>query len=569
MPATTRRFPLLRGERLLLVLLVLYVGLLSALPLLRLVVEALAPGGDGAFLGVLRESWSSRAVRRAFSNTVTASVGSVAISAALGTALALCLTLARVRWRVAATFLVLSPLLIPSQIMALAWIELIGAVTPLLSSLGLAPARGPNPLYSGWGIALLMGIEHMPFVFLAVRASLAFLPQDLVEAARVAGARRGRILARIVLPLAAPAILAGSILAFAAAVGNFGVPALLGIPGRFPMLTTLIYQRLNGFGVSMMGQVAALALILMALAGAALLVRALLLRRLSVPVAAGARLNPMAEAGWANAGASALVWICVVLIAIAPMAALVTASLTPAVGVRLSAETATLVNYASAVFGSATVRRAFGNSFWLSLAAAGIATLVAVPFAYLSAMRKSTPARVLSGIADMPFVMPGTVFALAMILVFLRPLPLVGVSIYGTATILLIAYAARFLPIVLRPTGAALEAVEPALDEAGRMLGAGLWRRLTLIVAPAAAPAAVAGGLLVFMTAFNELTVSALLWSSGVETVGVMIFSLQYEGNSTGAAALSVLSILFVLVLALFVDALRPRLPAGTLPWRD
>ena len=87
-----------------------------------------------------------------------------------------------------------------------------------------------------------------------------------------------------------------------------------------------------------------------------------------------------------------------------------------------------------------------------------------------------------------------------------------------------------------------LEVAGVTLDEAGRILGARIGRRITRIVAPLMAPSAIAGALLVFMTAFNELTVSSLLWSSGVETIGVMIFSLQYEGNSPAAAAVSTAS---------------------------
>ena len=65
------------------------------------------------------------------------------------------------------------------------------------------------------------------------------------------------------------------------------------------------------------------------------------------------------------------------------------------------------------------------------------------------------------------------------------------------------------------------------------------------------------------------MTVSALLWSAGHETIGVQIFSMQYEGNSTAAAAISVLALALVAGLALLVDRLGRRgLPEGTLPWR-
>ena len=556
------------GERALLIGLALYVVALGVWPLGRLMAEALGAGPDGAPFGLIAEAAQSRSVRRALRNTLAASIGSVVVSLALGVTLALVTALLDLRGRAAMTFLILTPLLVPSQIMALAWIELLGSTSPVLAPLGLAPPPGTtNPLYSAGGIAWLMGIEHMPLVFLSVRAGLAGLPADLVDAARVAGAGTGRVLARIVLPLAVPGAAAGAILAFAAAVGNFGVPALLGIPGRYPMLTTLIYQRLNGFGPSVIGQVAVLALLLVLLAGAALLVHALLVRR-AVPVErSGPRLAPFAL-GRARPAAEALVWLALAALAVLPVAALLGTALSPALGVPLSPETATLANFERTLGGNATVRRAFVNSFLLSFAAAVVSAVVALALAYLAALRRHRAARALSPLADAPFVVPGTVLALAYILVFLPPLPLVGVSIYGTAAILLLAYLARFLALASRPVGAAMAAFEPALDEAAQVLGAGALRRLALIAAPMAAPAAAAGAVLVFITAFNELTVSALLWSSGVETVGVMVFSLQYEGNSTAAAALAAASIAFVLALALALDRLGRGLPAGTLPWR-
>jgi len=557
------------GEHLLVALLALYVVALGLWPLLRLFAEAFGANDAGDSFGLIRDGLSSRATHRAFGNTVYASAGSVVVSAVLGVALALAMGMLRLRGRVAMTFLILAPLLIPSQIMALAWIELMGSSSPILGPLGLAPAPGQtNPMYSAGGIIALMGIEHMPLVFLAVRAALAALPEDLVEAARIAGAGRGRILARVVLPLVAPAAASGAILAFAAAVGNFGVPALLGIPGRFSMLTTLIYQRLNGFGPAVIGQVAVLALLLVALAGAALALRALLVRR-AVPVDRGGRpLQPLELGRW-RLPVEAGLWALLVVIAVLPMLALLGTALSPALGVPLTLQTLTFANFTDTLLTNATIRRAFANSSWLSLAAAVISALVALGIGYMAAQRRHMLARRLLWLTDAPFVVPGTVLALAYILVFLPPLPGTGLSIYGTSTILLLAYLARFLPLVLGPATVAMAGTEPALDEAARIVGAGLLTRIARITAPMAAPSLVAGAVLVFLTAFNELTLSALLWSSGVETVGVMVFSLQYEGNSTGAAALSAASVGFVLALALALDRLAGWLPPGTLPWRS
>jgi iron(III) transport system permease protein len=69
------------------------------------------------------------------------------------------------------------------------------------------------------------------------------------------------------------------------------------------------------------------------------------------------------------------------------------------------------------------------------------------------------------------------------------------------------------------------------------------------------------------MAAFNELTLSALLWSTGVETLGVVVFFLQYEGNSPAAAALASVVVAVTLLLAAIVDLAGRRLAPGAVPW--
>ena len=553
------------GEHLLVSLLFLYVAATTLWPLARLFASAFQPGEDGTPLGLMIATLSSRSTLRALSNTLQTSLLSVVISAALGLGLAFAVSLLKLRTRVALTFLILMPLIVPSQTMALAWIELFGAQSPILKPLGLAPPPGTtNPLYSTGGIALVMGIEHMPLVFIAVRAALRALPADLVEAARILGIPPRRIGTGIVLPIVMPSVLAGSLIAFTAAIGNFGVPALLGIPGRISVLTTLIYQRLNGFGPAAAGQVATLALVLAAMAALAIILRNVVTTRVAVPLPAGAPFVPRRPAP----AIEILLWIVVLFLSLVPLAALTMTALLPAIGVAFGPDTVSLDQF-RAVLANDTVRRAFANSLMLAAVTAGISMLVAVPLAFLSVRRKHPLLRLLDIVIEAPWVVPGTVVALGMILAFLKPLPIIGISIYGTMAILVTAYLARFLPLVLRPVAAAAQSVDPSLDEAARVTGAGLFRRILSIFLPGILPAAAAGAILVVMTALNELTLSALLWSSGTETIGVMIFALQYEGNSTAAAAVAVLSTLLVLLLAAIATTASLKLPRGTLPWVD
>jgi iron(III) transport system permease protein len=69
------------------------------------------------------------------------------------------------------------------------------------------------------------------------------------------------------------------------------------------------------------------------------------------------------------------------------------------------------------------------------------------------------------------------------------------------------------------------------------------------------------------MTAFNELTVSALLWSSGSETVGVVVFNLDDGGYTVLASAMAMLTVIAIVALMLAGSAFSRWMPRGLLPW--
>jgi iron(III) transport system permease protein len=133
----------------------------------------------------------------------------------------------------------------------------------------------------------------------------------------------------------------------------------------------------------------------------------------------------------------------------------------------------------------------------------------------------------------------------------------------------LLAYVARVLVLALRPVSAAFAQLDPALDDAAAAAGARFGTRLRTVSLPLLAPAAAAGAILVFLTALNEITVSALLWSSGSETLGVIVYSLQEGGDSPLAAAVSVVAVGVVVLAMAGLTLLARRLPRGALPWTD
>jgi iron(III) transport system permease protein len=528
---------------------------IGAVPLLRLLAEALGGSAVAVALGdpaIWRAAWRSLGV----------SLAAAALATAIGGALAWALLLRGLPWRGLFLVLAVMPALVPAQIMALGWIKASGPASPLLLALDLAPPIGtPNPVYGVGGITILLAVQGAPLVMLAVAALLRRVPGEVVLAARGLGATPEAALRRAVWPLLAPGLLAGAGLAYVAALGNFGVAALLGIPARFTLLPVLIWQRLSSGGAASLEQAAALAVLLAVMAAPALLLQALAARRMPAAGRQAYAALPLPAAARGVVLAIVAAYLAVVLLV--PVAALLAGALVPAVGMELSAATLTWRHFATALAPGAHTSAAFGNSLLLSFGAALVLAMVALPIAL--AMR-ARAVRAASAATDLPYALPGACTGVAAILVVLS-LP-GGGAIYGTLGLILFAYLTRFQALALRPVAAAAARLDPTLDEAARGMGAGPLRRLLRVHLPPLAPALAAGGILVALTAVNEVTVSSLLYGPGTQTLGVLVFGLQESGQSPLASAVSCLALLLMATLMAAATLAARRLPAGTLPWR-
>ncbi|WP_245295647.1 ABC transporter permease [Rhizobium rhizosphaerae] len=555
----------LSGPWILTAFVLVVVACLTLLPIGRLFMVALAPGGALDLTEFLARIARPSAWRATLNTVDTAFFGACA-ALALALPLTLAVALTNVPGRLALGYCIILPLMIAPQVTAIAWLHLFGPSSTLLHLVGLAPAPGArNPMLGRGGIILLYAVQHAPIVFIALRAGLAQVPRDLIEAARASGARPLRVLATVILPLIRPYLAAGFSLAFISGIGNFGIPALLGLPVNYLTLSTLIYQKLSSSGPDVLPDVAALSIIVTVATLVGIGLQRLATGGKPARMTAGPAFH-FALGRWRLPVALAA-WGVILLTLVLPALALIVTSLIPAFGVPLGWSTVTLDNYVEVLWRQASTTRAFVNSFLLSSTAALLLAGFALPLGWLMMRWPRRVATAVGGAIDLPYAIPGIVLAIAAILLFLKPLPLIG-SLYATPWIILIAYLMRFLALAGKPVSTALAQIPPALDEAAAASGARPLRRLTTISAPLAAPAAIAGALLVFMSAFNELTVSALLWSSRHETLGVVLFSLEEAGLGTQAAAIAVTSLLVVIVTLGLIDRLGRRLPPGVLPWR-
>jgi iron(III) transport system permease protein len=550
-------------------LLIVVIALLSLLPSLQLLASALLDWRLGSHSSLGRVLSNPTTWVALWNSLYTSGLGAL-LSLLLGSLFAFCLGLMNIRGRQAWAFLFMLPMMIPPQVTALSWLQLFGPGSVLLNSLGLAPGFGsPNPLYSAEGIAFLLGIQHAPLVFLTLRTQLQSLPQEQIEAARLNGASLGRVFIDIILPLCRPALWAGAALAFVSALGNFGIPAMLGIPISYFVLPVYIYQTLSSFGPSMLNEVASLSVLMGVLAVAIVTLQGIMQRRYALPLIGMAGRAASFAAGKRRLAVEILLAIVLGGMLVAPLLALITTSLVPTLGVPLNGDTLTFTAWRAIFDEHSATWRALTNSMLLSVGAAALLMALSLPLAWLLVRRPSRPLRWLHSLIDIPYTLPGVVLAIACILLFARPLPLLNVSLSGTLTIIFFAYLARFLTVCLKPVHTSMLQLDPAMEEAASLAGADASRRLRHIVLPLLAPAAFAGALLVFLTAVNELTVSALLWSAGKETLGVVIFNLDESGDKVMASAISVLVVMLVAAVMLLLGALGRYLPKGVIPWQS
>ena len=540
---------------------------LTLAPVLRLFVEGVTDqDAVGLSLAgeVLRQPSTLSALKHSL---VTAGFGTL-VSVVLGSAFAFLVALTDLRAKAALVFCLMIPMMIPPQITALSWTQIMGPSSVLLKTLGLAPPLGsPQPLYSAQGIILLLGIQHMSIIFLTLRAGLRAIPQEVVEAARISGARGLRTWWQVVMPLTLPSLAAGTAITFVTALGNFGIPAMLGIPAGYATLPTLVYQKLAGMGTSVLAEVSILAMLIGAVAVTGILTQRFFQSRQRVYLV-GATSRPLAiPLGAARLPVEVLLWAVVCTILVLPMFGLLATSLVPAYGVPLRLDTVTLQAWTEVLLRQPVTTRAFANSFGLAIGAAAVLMLLCLPLAWLMERNPTRLSRLFDSLLDLPYALPGVVLSIAMILLLIK-LPFTDATLYGTIWIIFFAYLARFFAVMFRPVQASLKQLDPAMGEAAQSVGASLFQRLRDVIVPLSAPAAAAGAILVFLTAFNELTVSALLWSSGTETLGVVIFNLDDSGETAMASALAMTIVLVVMALMVLVQLMSRRFPKGVVPWQ-
>lgn len=507
-------------------------------------VVGLAFGGNQ--IPVLLEQGLGRATWNSLYTTVISAVGAVVV----GTAIALVLDRTDVAGSRGLRLFLLSPLLIPPFVGAIAWLQLFG------TNQGVNRVFGTEiwNIYGGDGVTFLLTIHSYPIVYVIIAAALRQIPSDLEQAAQVAGARQGRVLWTVTLPLLRPAMLSAFTLTAVANLADFGIPAIIGSPAGFETLATMVYRFVDSAIVANPLQVAStIGVVLLVLGIGAVIADHVMSLRVSTSLQdTGA--SERFSLGAARIPASFVAWILALSVTLAPILGLAYRALLPAPGVPFTLENISLDNFERSLGNPRTVD-GFVNSTMLAAGAMVLCGILGWLIGLLVTRTKSWTNTPLTLVVLLPTAVPGLIIGVGWLILGRYT------DLYNTRWLILLAYVCAFTALVLQAVRAPLRQTPIAVEEAARISGAGRIRALFETTGAMAIPAAVSGAVLVAVTAVRELTVSVLLVAPGTTTLGVQVFNLQQSGNYNQASALSLMFAL-IGVVALALTVRSPKNPA-------
>ena len=480
----------------------------------------------------------SIAYQKAFMHSMVVSLAATFFSTLLALPAAFAISRISMPFRNVLLSLSVIPLISPPFIGAYAWITLFGKSGIITHYLQTWFGIEMPIIYGPTGIILALSLSYYPYVLLIVQGSLAAADPYIEESALVMGAPRWRIMRTITFPLVIPSIAAGAIIVFIKALGNFGVPAILG--GEYYVLPTMIYFQVHGFfnlnGASAIAMVNVLLTLL-----AILLMSHVNKGRGHVTVTGSTRRAVQINGLGARIFANTYCWG-LLLIALTPHIMVFYSSFAVRwIGTLFPTEFG-FDNYFRIL---SEVQVPFTNSIILASSATVICVVFGTLTAYTSVRRRFFGKWALDLTIMLPFVLPGIVTGVA----FLTTFNSGWIILSGTSTILILAYCVRRIAYIFRTVSAALGQVDNKLEEASAICGATWGRTMRKITLPLVSPGIIAGGILVFATLISEMSVTIMLYSARWKTMSIAIYEYVIADELLDASAMGSITIAATLLL--------------------
>ncbi|MEY8403468.1 iron ABC transporter permease [Oscillospiraceae bacterium 44-34] len=500
-------------------------------------------GGDGEFtFAYFIKFFSKRYYLNALLNSLKVSLCATVLAVILGTLLAYLMHSIKIVGRGLVEILIIITMLSPPFIGAYSWILLLGrsgAITTFVKDVfGIQmPA-----IYGFPGMLMVFTTQMYSLVYLYVSGALKNLDRSMLEASECFGCIGIRRVLKVVVPLIGPTMLSAGLLVFMRSMADFGTPQLIGEGYR--TMPYLIYNEFISEVGGNSGFAAALSVLMVLLTTVLFLGQKMAARKFSYSMSAVNPIEPQTLRGWKAAAVHLMVYV-PVFIGLLPQITVTYTAFQNTNGVRF-VEGYSLNSFSKAL---SKLSSSVGNTLLYSLIAVLIIVVLGTLIAYLTVRRHTTAVSILDSLTMMPYIIPGSVMGIALLLGFSSK----PIKLMGTAAIIILAYILRRMPYTIRSASAILMNIHPSVEEASMSLGASKLKTFVKITAPMMRNGVISGAILSWMTIISELSASVLLYVTKTQTLTIAIYTEVVRGNYGTAAALSVmLTTVTVLVLMIF-----------------
>jgi iron(III) transport system permease protein len=492
-------------------------------------------------------------------NTLTVSVAATVMALVFGFVMAWILTRTNVPGRHLFEQLMAVPYYLTPLLGALAWSLLGSPESGFINQIWRALGGNSHliDINTAYGIAWVMALFEGSVAFVMIAAVMKSMDPALEEASQIMGASRIRTMLRITLPLVVPGVLGAAIFVFAEMLGSFAAALVLGLPSRYYVITTAIYQLVQQYPPKIQ-IAAAMGVSLFAVMFFMLFLYRRIVMAGSYVTITGKAFRPrVADIGPLR---YVLLGVCLLYLFAAvglPLVTLLYASLQKIAVAFPAAGNWTLENFRVAVTMNAA-RSALANSLLLGFGTATIGVVLMGLLAWLIYRSRLPGSGLIEYIVMFPQAVPRLVFAFGLMWAWVVfPIP-----IYGTLWLLLIAYLTVFLPLGVRTIAGVMLQIDKSLEECAQMCGAPWAFRVRTVTIPLLVPGLVAAWLLLFIASIRELGASILLMGPHSKVITPSIVESWFGTSSELTAALALIQTLVVAIAMIVLIAVTRRVGA-------
>ena len=424
---------------------------------------------------------------------------------------------------------------------AYSWIMLLGRnglFTRLLEGI-LGVSVGS--IYGLKGILLVETLELYPLIFIYMQGAFKNIDNSLMEASHNLGCTGVKRFFKILLMLSMPTILAAALLVFMRSFADFGTPLLIGEGYR--TFTVEVYKQfINETGTDF-GFASALSIIAIILTAAIFLIQKYATNKFKFSINA---LHPIQKKDPKGISGVLMHLFCyaVAFIGFIPQLYIIIVSFRNYKG-SIQQPGYSLNNYKLAL--DKLLGRSIVNTAFIGVVALILIVLIAILIAYLVVRRSGALSNTIDTISMIPYIVPGTVVGIAMVLAFNRQ-PLV---LTGTFAIMIITLVIRRMPYATRSTTAVLMQIPLSIEEASISLGASKMKTFFQVTVPMMKNGIISGAILSWVSLITEVASAVILYNNRTITLTMSTYAAVLRGTEGLAAAFASITTVFTVISVL------------------